>query len=181
MSSKQNIINQQLKEELQSSDDNIVLEAIKKCRSLGSAGLIPDLLEKWIGSKGEIEKELTELLYTLKDKSVTEKLIETLDNPRFIPYRANIIAIFWNAGLEPKEFLSTLVRVSIEGQYMEALETLTVIENMDPPFPEEELMDALIQLKEYFSKPGADKDEKYTLMQTITTIIKVHDDNQILD
>lgn len=179
--SKQSTINKQLSEELNSKDKSIVLEAVRKCRSLGSAELIPELIALWIKSDGEIEKELTELLYTLKDKSVIDALVETLDDPRFVAYRERIITIFWNAGLEPKEHLSTFVRIAIQGNYMECLECLTLIENMEPPFPEEELMDSLIQLKEYFATPGADQQEKYTLVQTITTIIKVHDDNQILE
>ncbi|MBX7094255.1 MAG: hypothetical protein K1X56_06000 [Flavobacteriales bacterium] len=181
MSQKQDQIREQLLKDLNSGDQHTVLESIKKIKSLGDASYIFPLLDKWFSSHGEVEQELTELLYTLKDKKVNEVLVDALDEKRFIPQRAKIMTIFWNAGLEPKEFLSTFIRIALEGDFMTALECLTLIENMEPPFPEEELMDGLIQLKEYFAKPGIDQEEKYTLIQTITTIVKVHDDNQIID
>lgn len=180
MSTKPALI-KQLREELLSGKETIVLDAIKKIRAEGNRELIPDLVRLWLKEEGAIKTELTNLLYELKDNTVTEALIELLDEKEFIPAREQILTIFWNAGLDTREHLSTLVRIALQGNYMQTLEVLTIIENLDPPFPEEEIMDALIQLKSYFANPEAEKEEKFKLLQTITTIIKVHDDNQILD
>lgn len=180
MSTKPALI-KQLREELLSGKETIALDAIKKIRAEGNRELIPDLVRLWLKEEGAIKTELTNLLYELKDNTVTEALIELLDEKEFITAREQILTIFWNAGLDTREHLSTLVRIALQGNYMQTLEVLTIIENLDPPFPEEEIMDALIQLKSYFANPEAEKEEKFKLLQTITTIIKVHDDTQILD
>jgi hypothetical protein len=180
MSTKPALI-KQLREELHSSNPTVVLDAIKKIRSEGHRDLIPDLVRLWLKEEGIIHTELTELLYTLKDNTVTEALIELLDQKEFADSKERILTIFWNAALDTRDHLSILVGTAIHGNYMQALEVLTIIENLDPPFPEEEIMDALIQLKGYFADPKSEKEEKFKLIQTITTIIKVHDDNQILD
>jgi hypothetical protein len=72
------------------------------------------------------------------------------------------------------------VRIALEGNFMEALECLTLIENLEAPLPEEELMDALIQLKDYFSDKNHEQQDKFDLIRTIATILKYTDDNQII-
>jgi hypothetical protein len=178
MTEKQKKINAQLVADLNNKDEAIVLEAIKKVRSLASAEIIPDLLWKWVHAKGEVEHQLTEVMFTLKDKEVIEPLVDALDEDRFKPYREKILTVFWNAGMNPVEHLSTFVGVAIEGTFMECFECLTIIENMEPPFPEEEMLDSLLQLKAYFGNVESEKEEKYTLMRTIATIVKVTEEHE---
>ncbi len=182
MSENQKLVRKQLIEDLNSKDEDTVLAAISRCKSLGDAEMIPQLLDIYIAADSEspVGIEMQEMLYTMKDKRVIEPLVEALDEKRFIPHRAKIIPILWNAGFEPKDHLSTFVRIALEGNFMEALECLTLIENLEDPLPEEELMDALIQLKDYFSDKNHEQEDKYDLIRTIATIVKYTDDNQII-
>lgn len=176
---RQKKINQQLIEEINHKDESVVLDALKKIRSIGHPDLIEPLLEKWIKSSGEVETQLTDLLYSLKDTKSVAPLISALQNKKFTHHRDKIVSIFWNAGLEPKDDLSVFVKIAIDGNFMEALECLTLIENLEPPFSEEQLMDSLLLLKEYFASNPNEDDQKYTLLRTIATIIKFTDDHQI--
>lgn len=173
MTQKQKKINAQLIADLNHNDNAIALESIRKIKSLATAEIIPDLIKKWVTSGGEIETQLTELLYTLKDPEAVDKLMEVLDDDSFSGSREKILSIFWNAGLNPVQHLSTFVGIAIEGSFMECLECLTIIENMEPPFPEEEMMDSLLQLKAYFGNTSSETEDKYPLMRSIATIIKV--------
>lgn len=175
---KQQKINQQLLEELNSKDSSTALEAVAKIRSQASAEIIPDLLEKWFSSEGKLQEDLTELLYTLKDSEVIEPLLDALDEDRFQANRDKIISIFWNTGMHPVDHLSTFVHIALNGTYMEALECLTLIENVEDPFPEEEIMDSLLMLKDYFAEEASKTDEKRELIRTIATILQYKDETQ---
>ena len=178
MTSKQKKINAQLIADLNSESETVVLETIKKIKSLATADIIPQLIEKWVNSAGEVEHQLTELLFTLKDKEVIDPLVDVLDDEKMKEHRERIISIFWNAGLNPVDHLSTFVGIAVEGNFMECLECLTLIENLEPPFPEEEMMDSLLQLKAYFGNKESEKEEKFPLMRSIATIIKVNEETE---
>lgn len=179
ISEKQQKINDQLGEELQSRDQEIVLEAIRKIKSVGHVELIPLLIQKWFTSEGEIENSLTELLFSLKDESVIPALIQQLQNEKSPENRAKLISIFWNSGFEPKDELSLFVKIAVEGSFFEAFEALTLIETMEDPFPEEELMESLLLLKNYFAEEKNKEDQKYSLLRTMATYLSVSDEYQI--
>jgi hypothetical protein len=69
------------------------------------------------------------------------------------------------------------VTIAIEGDFMEAMECLTIIESMEPPLPEDQLMDCLLSLKEYFSKNPTG--EKVTLIKSIATYVQFTEDTQV--
>lgn len=177
MSKKQEKIHEDLVKDLKASDEQLVLAALNKIKTHGTVKIIPDLLAFWYQSEGEMQQAVSEILYSLKDKKVIPVLFETLDKTTLAAEREKIISIFWNAGLEPKEYLSKLVIIAIEGEFMEAVECLTVIENMEPPFPEDQLMDSLLNLKEYFSKNPSG--EKVNIIRSIATIIQYTDEHQM--
>lgn len=177
MSAKQDKIQEDLQKELQSTEEKTVLDAIHKIKYHGNPKLIPDLLKRWFNSSGEVETAITNLLYSLKDKNVIPVLFEEIDKSNNKEHREKIISILWNAGLEPKNYLVKLIQIAIKGGFLEALECLTVIENMEPPFPEDQLMESQLLLKEYFaSNPTGDK---VTIIRSIVTFIQYMEDTQI--
>jgi hypothetical protein len=177
MGARQDKIEQQLITDIQSKDDKIVIDCIAKIKSKGTAVLIPHLLELWFKSTDEVEIAVTDLLYSLKDPDVIPALMHELEKTKTPGKREKIISIFWNAGLEPKDHLATFVNCAITGDFMEAVEALTVIENMEPPFPEDQLMDGLLMLKEYFSaNPTGDK---VTIIRSIATFMQYADETQL--
>lgn len=170
---KQEQINKQLTDELNSKDILVVKEALLKLRSVGSAEMIPLILRKWFSSEDEIHNDITDILHTLKDKKAIPFLVAALSSDEFDSQRDKIISVFWNAGLDPKEYLSLFVKIACEGNYMECLECLTVIENLDPPLPEEQIMESLLILKTYFVNDKNRDDQKYPLVRTIATFVSV--------
>lgn len=176
ISEKQEKINLQLEEELLHKDQEIVLEAIRKIRSVGHPYLIPALVNKWMNSSGEVEIQLNDLLYSLKDESVIAPLLQLLKDEKIAANRVKLISIFWNCAFEPKDHLSLFVKIATEGTFFEAFECLTLIETMESPFPEEETLESLILLKKYFAEHREEEDENYSLVRTIATYLSVNDE-----
>lgn len=177
MSNKKEKLHLLLLSDIESSDDQRVLDGLNKIKSEGTVKLLPHLFKLWFNSSEEVESGVTEVLYSLKDQEAIPVIFETLSQTNDSNQRQKLTSIFWNAGFEPKEYLSELVKNAIAGEFMETFECLTVIENMEPPFPEDQLMDSLVILKDYFSqKPTG---EKVDLIRSIATIIKYQDETQV--
>ncbi len=176
MSKKKEKLHLLLLSDIESSDDQRVLDGLNKIKAEGTIQLLPHLFKLWFNSSEEVELGVTEVLYSLKDEDAIPIIMDTLEKTKDGNQRQKLTSIFWNAGFEPKEFLSILVKNATEGEFMEAFECLTVIENMEPPFPEDQLMDGLVILKDYFSKKPSG--EKVDLIRSIATIIQYQDDTQ---
>jgi hypothetical protein len=67
--------------------------------------------------------------------------------------------------------LAEFVEIASEGDYLEALECLTIIENLDGPFEEADILEAQLHLKEYLESTTK-TDEKSILMSEIALLIK---------
>lgn len=177
MSNKKEKLHLLLLSDIESSDDQRVLDGLNKIKAEGTVKLLPHLFKLWFNSSEEVEQGVTDVLYSLKDQNAIPIIFDTLKETKDAQNRQKLTSIFWNAGFEPKEYLSVLVKNATEGEFMETFECLTVIENMEPPFPEDQLMDSLVILKDYFSlKPTG---EKVDLVRSIATIIKYQDETQV--
>lgn len=177
MSIKKEKIHEDLVKGLQATDEQLVLNTLDKIKSVGTSKIIPDLLQLWFRSSGEIKQHAMEILYSVKDKDAMEVLMDELNKSKISEHREKILSIFWNAGLEPKKYLSHLVNIAIQGEFMETMECLTIIESMEPPLPEDQLMDCLLSLKEYFATNP--QGEKVTLIRSIATYIQYTDETQV--
>lgn len=177
MSIKKDKIHSDLIKGIQSTDDQVVLTTLEKVKSVGTAKIIPELLQLWFKSSGEIQTMVMEIMYSIKDKNAIPILFQELENTNDSAHREKILSIFWNAGMEVKDHLSELVSHAINGDFMEAVECLTIIENMEPPLPEDQLMECLLNLKEYFSTQP--QGEKVTILKSIATFIQYTDETQV--
>ncbi len=165
--------------DLWASDEAIVLDAIKRARDEGDPSLIVPLLEMRATTESEkITDAIQNLLFDLSDNACLPPLIEALDDPKRRKIRSFILSIFWQSRLEATPYISTLTRIALEGNYMEALEVLTVVENLEGPFEEETLLEALILLRQYFGNAD-DQQEKHPLLLSLYEQIKQYDQYNI--
>ena len=62
------------------------------------------------------------------------------------------------------------VKRAIEDDFLVAMECSTVVENIEPPFPETEVNESVLLLKDYFSQEP--NDDKTELIKDILRVIK---------
>jgi len=140
-----------LKDDLKSTNDEIVLEALEATRSKGQAELIPLVLQLLLHDNHEITLKAEEILGSLKDSSSLAPLMESLDDPSLKDVRHKILSAVWNSSLQPNAYLFKLVQIAVTGTYMECIECHTIIESMEGEFPDDQIMESQMLLNEYFS------------------------------
>ena len=66
----------------------------------------------------------------------------------------------WSSGLDMTDHIPAIIEAACNGNFMVILEALTVLENLEGPFPEEDLTEAnsLLQEQLYHAKDGSEKD-----------------------
>ena len=141
-----------LKDDLKSTNDEIVLEALEATRSKGQAELIPLISDLLLHDNPEITLKAGEVLGSLKDSAALEPLMEAMQDAKFKNVRHKMLSALWNSSLQPNQYLFMLVEIAVKGTYMECIECHTIIESMEGEFPDDQIMESQMLLNDYFSE-----------------------------
>ena len=177
---KQQLKIKQILEDIKSEDPKKVSKAIKSLESHGDASVIIPLAEALIsGLNRKNEEEIIELLSSLKDTSAVVEIMEVIGDSKFISIRPQILSVVWNTQVDFSDYIDDFVEIAVTGNLMEAVECATIIDNLEGPFMEENMLECQLHLKNYLES-GSQKDEhKAFLLSEIA--IKIKDINEGLD
>lgn len=167
----------QLLADLSSRDETKVAAALKSFHAHGDASVIAPIIEVWRqGLSAANEAVLMELFEGLKDTSTIEPLMEAFRNLDNRLIKRKLVSAFWNSKLDFSAYLSDFVLFAIEGDFMDAFETITLIEQFESLIPESAIMESLLLLKEYFGGTEARNDQKDTILSDLALIVKRFDE-----
>lgn len=156
---------------LRSDNERKVLGALEATADHGNENMVLPLLELFRDSKSPTVRERAHsLLSSLKISGAEEVLIEALDGNDFFAQRADILFFLWHSGFQPSDSVDVIVRVSLAGDYMTAVEGLTLLESLSHQPDEESLYQALIEVRNYLD---AHKDSKHELFALGLSIFDV--------
>ena len=119
----------QLLKDLWSSDDLLVLKTLHILRKDGNLTYMPDLFNLLSRTDSElIEKELIRFIADIKEKGVVPVVVAGLNDPELKNARAGMLSAVWQSGLDYSGYTDLFIQLFLEGDYMVALESFTVIE-----------------------------------------------------
>lgn len=167
----------QIKTDLASKDEKKILKAIKSSKTNGDKSLIRPMIELYKLEMDAVSREVTELLSSLKDSTVTDEIIAILNDDDFIDQRQIVLSTIWNAPVDYSYYLAEFVAIAVDGSFLEALECLTIMENMTGPFEERHVLESQLHLKEYLEDETPKDPKKAQIMSEIALFIKDVDRN----
>lgn len=125
------VINNLIKD-LEAKDEKKVIGALKRIPHEGSSDMIKPMLRLVkTGPSDEVRVLLEKVLFSLKDNDCIPPLLESLNDPEFEDVNFIILASFWQSGLDVSDNLSIVVKAACDGDYMTAVEAMSVIENCE--------------------------------------------------
>ena len=127
--------------------------------------LLTDLSHK---SRGEV----MEFLSTLNDSSAIEKMVEIVKDSQFSSIRQELLTTIWNSKLDYSYYVAEFVEIAVDAHFLEALDCLTIMENMEGPFQERHLLEAQLHLKDYLENQEPKDEQKAKIMSEIALLLK---------
>jgi len=109
-----------------------------------------------------------EALLTLKREKAGDLLIHAIENPKSKEVKAIIVAACWESEINFSNNLPFFVELVMNGDYLVSLEAMTVIENMEGPFEDNSLPEAIKTLKKFKAKLT---DEKQVLVNDLVDVL----------
>ena len=159
MSTQLRVINQ-LKEDLSSSNDSVITKALTKTRAKGNEQLIDPLIELYTKTENQkIKEEIKNIFSELKNKDILEFLLPHL-NEGSNEVKELILFSIWSSGIDMTDHIPELIEASCSGNYMVILEALTVLENLEGPFNEDDLFQANTLLQQYLYESEDSKEKE---------------------
>lgn len=162
-----------LVEDLNSGNSTKISAAISALQVNGDRSVLKPLAEVL---KLELEpknkQEIVEFFSTLNDSSAVDAMIELIKDEQFVQIRPLLLSTLWNSKLDYSYYLPEFVEIACEGDFMEALECLTIIENMESAFEERHVLEAQLHLKDYMENPAPKDPKKAQIISEIALLLK---------
>jgi len=169
MNTQQKVINQ-IKADLASDKSLIVSKALVKTKAIGNEELIAPLVELYKTTEDiKLKQEVKNIFSELKNKDCVDFLLPHLMEDNY-EVKELILFSMWSSGIDMTDYIVELIEYSCDGGFMVILEALTVLENLEGPFNDEDLFQAstIIQEKIYESED----DKKKELLQSMSNVIQ---------
>jgi len=158
--------------QLSSPEPKDIIKAIKALKMSGNESAIEPLIDLYSTTKNNaIQTEIIDLLNSIKSTKVPVVLIECLKQNKYSNARQVMLGSIWNSNLDYTPYLLEIVEASQKGEMMDAMECLTILENMEGTLSEEKIMDALLSMKSYLVEHANDNTPKMGLLREVALLL----------
>ncbi len=160
--------------DISSGDGKKASRAIKSLEQYGDASVIKPIFEvlKSDQLREKNKNELIELLCSIKDTSVIVEVMDILDDGAFESVHSVALSAIWNMKVDFSDYIDDFVLIATNGSFLEALDCLTIIENLEGPFMEENLLECQLHLKNFMESDAPKDEQKMQILQDIAICIK---------
>ena len=169
----------QLIKDLNTKVPEKISSALEGLQSHGDSSVIESILNVWLsGINEQNTNEVTNFLNDIKYSDSADFIMEAIKNKKYASLRQQLLNIVWNSKVDYSEFLVDFISIAVHGDFMETLECLTIIENLEGPFQEYQLLESQVILSEYAEVKSKSK-QKAQLMSEIAVILKDIEANHV--
>ena len=163
----------ELLKQLDHSEPKEVIKAINGLKTHGNETVIEPLIKLHSkSSNNAIKAEIENLLNSVKSTKVVEEVINCLVDNTYKNSHQAILSSIWNSSLDYSSYLDEIVVASINGDLMEAMECLTIFENLEGEITEEKILNPLLTVNQFLNDNSGSEDPKYTLFLEIAHILQ---------
>jgi hypothetical protein len=133
-----------IRNDLFSGEEIRATKAISSCEDDGSAPMVELLLAFYASSASEsLRVRVATMLGSLKVSNVEIYFLQALSNTEWKHIRKDVIGFMWNTGLQPVDAVGHISELAASGDYALTLECLTLLESIEDPIPEEQLLESI--------------------------------------
>jgi hypothetical protein len=164
--------NQQLILDIKGKNQAKRKTALDALQISGTSSIIRPLFDIILESGNDDNKDIIEFLSSLKQNNLKPEIIACLNDKIYLKIQPVILSCIWNMPLDFSDYISTFVQIAVNSEFMTSFECLTVLENLDGPFQESQILEAQLALRDYLENNTNESKEKAHILSEIAIIIK---------
>jgi len=171
----------EIRNDLFSDNDTLVAKAIARCEEEGSAPMVEPLLAFYASQvPNALKQRVAELLGSLKVSNVEGYFLDALAKREWKHIHKEIVGFMWNTGLQPVEAVIQITELAASGEYALTLECLTLLESIEDPIAEEQLLESIAIVHRAMSD-GPDSDYKKLLSEYLRVLNMQRMQNDLIE
>jgi N-acetylglutamate synthase-like GNAT family acetyltransferase len=122
-----------------------VKASLERAKKHGDETWIRPLLEAFAGRPEDgLREEMRTLLSTLKLSAAEEVFLQALQEEAFATIQADILGFLWSCGFTCEGNLSLVAEVACQGDFRQAMEGATLLEQVESTAHEKDVLEALV-------------------------------------
>jgi hypothetical protein len=152
---------EKLFKELANPDDAAFNKALETLATVGDNSVIAPVAKIMFSENGrERRAKIADFFANISQTMAREEMIRVIQNEEDELNQAALLNTIWNSRLDYSSFLPEFVDLAIDGSFEIAIECHTIIEQMDGPFDEAQVLECQLLLGAYKDVPkrSAQKD-----------------------
>jgi len=163
---------QQWIKDLSAKEDAVFKNALESISANGDISVIEPIAGIMFktGDRGR-KYQLSEFFANIEKEAAKDELIRVIQELEVPEHQAELLNTIWNSRMDFSEFLVDFVDMAIDGTLEIAIECHTIIENMDGPFDEADILEAKLMIGSY-DKHESRRPEKDFLIQDIMAFLE---------
>lgn len=172
-SKKQTLVIQGLIKEIETGQHSKIVSALKSLQVNGDATVLEPLADVML-TKISLESAqlILEFFSNLKMSDTIDVFMDIVKDEKYLKIRQLLLSTIWQSKLDYSDYLADFVEIACEGDFMEAMECLTIIENLEGPFKETQILESQLHLKEYLEDNSPKDQKKSHVLSEIAVFIK---------
>lgn len=159
-------------DKLSAEDEDSILETLELLKDKGNENIVTPLLDLLLTEPAySVTLGITDLLGNMRDKPSIDSFLRVFTEKRYTLIQHHLLSILWNSSFAARanQHVLSVVSMGINGTYLTLIEALTVIESLEPPFDEEQLLESISLCKAFIA--ANPKHEKLPLVKDVLTIL----------
>jgi hypothetical protein len=163
---------QQWIQELTVKEDSVFKNAVESLSAKGDISVIEPVAKVMFDTKDRTRKQLlAEFFANIEQESAKDELIRVIQELTNAEHQVQLLNTIWNSRMDFSEFLVEFVVMAIDGTLEIAIECHTIIENLDGPFDEADILESKLLLGSY-EKHESRRPEKDFLIHDILAFLE---------
>ena len=159
--------------DLNSDKKDLALSALKLLETDGKLAIISELFEIYRKQNNtEVKKRILEFVSNIQKQEAAAEIVRLIEKEKNPIFKQELLSVIWNSKLDFSAHLADIVSIAVHGDFMQALDCLTIIENMPGPFEEHQLLESQLYLKDYLDNRNEGETQKNHFVSEIALYIK---------
>jgi hypothetical protein len=159
--------------DVKSQTTNKVKTALEGLKVHENSSLIPILIQEIDPSiSSEKNALIIEFMSCIIDPAAKKTMLDSIVQQQLGDRLPLVLSTIWNSPLDYSDNLETFVEIAVTGDFMVALECLTIIENLEGPFSEKSVFESQLILSNYADTNPDKTSQKGVLISEIALLIK---------
>lgn len=160
--------------QLSDLNETVFKKALDSLSESGDITVMEPMAQVMFAMSDRLRKHLiAEFFANIEQPEAKTELVRIITNLESKAQQTELLNVIWNSRMDFSEFLLDVVELAIDGSFEVTMECHTIIENMDGPFEERDVLECQLLLSAYEKHPTRSNEKDFLIADIASFINRI--------